>query len=273
MKRSVGEVAQSGENMALVSMINHTDHICESDALLSIRAISKRFGEQAAVQNLSFNVRLGEVIGIFGDRGSGKANIMHLLSGEIEPSSGHIWFEGEDITHMPPELRVRRGIARSAEIGSLFADLTAAENVLIQGVQHYLPLFPRQGGKTYAEEARDLLDAVGIGKFADERVGALSPVRQCLVAMAIGLSSKPLLLLADAAGLSGNAAGAELAAALSRLSERGTSVLFTAANLSPLMDICDRIVVLHDGEIIARGVPNRIVVEPVVRHGYRSYMQ
>lgn len=259
--------------MALGSMVNHSDHSFEASPLLSIRAISKRFGDHSAIHNLSFCVRPGEIIGIFGDRGSGKANIMHLLSGEIAPSSGHIWFEGEDITHMPPELRVRRGIARSAEIGGLFADLTAAENVLIQGVQHHLPLFPRQGGKTYAEEACDLLDAVGIGKYTDERVGSLSPVRQCLVAMAIGLAGKPQLLGADCAGLSGNAAGAELAAALSRLSDRGTAVLFTSANLSPVMDICDRIVVLHGGEIIARGVPTRIVVERAVRQVYRTYLQ
>jgi branched-chain amino acid transport system ATP-binding protein len=242
--------------------------------LLCIRAISKRFGDRAAIHNLSFCVRTGEIIGIFGDRGSGKANIMHLLAGEIAPSSGHISFEGEDITYMPPELRVRRGIARSAEIGSLFADLTAAENVLIQGVQHHLPLFPRQGGKTYAEEARDLLDAVGIADHADIPVGSLSPVRQCLVAMAIGLAGKPRLLLAEATGLSGNAAGADFAAALARLSDRGTAVLFTSANLSPVVDICDRIVVLHGGEIIARGVPNRIVVEQAVRRpAYRSYLQ
>jgi branched-chain amino acid transport system ATP-binding protein len=259
--------------MTFTSIVNIPDHISEPDALLSIRGISKRFGNHIAVHNLSFNVRPGEIIGIFGDRGSGKANIMHLLSGEIVPSSGHIWFEGEDITYMPPEFRVRRGIARSAEIGSLFPDLTAAENVLIQGVQHYLPLFPRQGGKTYAEEARDLLDIFGLGKYADEQVESLSPVRQCLVAMAIGLASKPQLLLADAAGLSGNAAGAELAGALSRLSDRGTAVLFTSANLSPVMDICDRIVVLHGGEIIARGVPNRIVVESALGQSYRSYLQ
>lgn len=259
--------------MALGLMVNHVASSSEAGALLSIQALSKRFGAHAAIQNLSFTVGQGEIVGVFGDRGSGKANIVHLLAGEIAPSAGHIWFGGDDITHLPPELRVRRGIARSAEPGSLFADLTAAENVLIQGVQHHLPLFPRQGGKTYAEEARDLLDAVGVGPQADELVGGLSPAQQCLVAMAIGLASKPMLLLADATGLTGHAAGAELAAALTRIAERGTAVLFTSATLTPVMDICDRIVVLHDGAIIARGAGTRITVEPAIRQTYHPYLQ
>jgi branched-chain amino acid transport system ATP-binding protein len=259
--------------MALGLMVNHIAYSPETGVLLSVQALSKRFGKNAAIQNLSFNVGQGEIVGVFGDRGSGKANIIHLLAGELAPSNGHIWFDGDDITSLPPELRTCRGIARSAEAGSLFADLTAAENVLIQGVQHHLPLFPRQGGKTYAEEARDLLNVVGIGGLADELVGALTPAHQCLVAMAIGLASKPMLLLADASGLSGQAAGVELAAALTQIVERGTAVLFTSANLTPVMDICDRIVVLHDGAIIARGAGTRMAVEPAVRQSYQPYLQ
>jgi branched-chain amino acid transport system ATP-binding protein len=245
----------------------------DAKALLSIQAISKRFGSQAAVNDLSFCVRHGEIIGVFGDRGSGKANIIHLLAGEIAPSSGRIWFDGEDVTHLSPELRVRRGIARSAEPGSLFLDLTVVENVLIQGVQHHLPLFPRQGGKTYAEEARDLLDAVGLGTYADVPVGALSPARQRLVAIAIGLASKPSLLLVDGTGISGHAAGVELSCALTGLARRRLALLFISSDLKPVLDICDRVVVLHGGTIIARGVPNRIVAESPFGRAYQPCLQ
>ena len=254
-------------------MVNCIDQIPEISPLLSIRAISKHFNERAAIHNLSFSIDPGEIIGVFGDPGSGKANIIHLLSGMIAPSSGHIWFDGEDITHLSAELRARRGIVCSAQPGSLFPDLTATENVLIHGVQHHLPLFPRQGGKTYAEEAHDLLDAVGLAECADRLVGELSAAQQCQVAMAIGLASKPSLLLVDGTGLSGDKAGAELGRALTRLTDRGAAVLFTSANPSPVVDICDRIVVLHAGVIIARGVPTRFVVEPPVRASYQPYLQ
>jgi branched-chain amino acid transport system ATP-binding protein len=241
--------------------------------LLSLQAISKRFGNQSAISDLSLCVRHGEIIGVFGDRGSGKANIIHLLAGEIAPSAGRIWFDGDDVTHLSPELRVRRGIARSAEPGSLFSELTAVENVLIQGVQHHLPLFPRQGGKTYVEEAGDLLDAVGLKKYADVPVGALSPARQRLVAIAIGLASKPSLLVVDGTGISGQAAGVELSSALTRLASRRLALLFISSDLTPVLDICDRVVVLHGGTIIARGVPNRAVAEPLSRRAYQPRLQ
>ena len=259
--------------MALVKVTHSIGGTHGTRPLLSINAISKGFGERTVIQNLSFGVGSGEIIGVFGDRGSGKSNIICLLSGEIAPTSGHIWFAGEDVTQMPPEMRVRRGLARSAPLGLLFGDLTAAENVLIHGVQHHLPLFPRQGGKTYVEEAEGLLDLVGLGKCAGHRLDSLSPSKQCQVAMAIGLASKPQLLLVDAASLSGAGATAELTASLARLSDRGMSVLFTSATLSPVMEICDRIVVLHDGEIVAKGVPNRIVAEPAIAAACRHYLQ
>lgn len=262
-----------GAAMAFVPTVERVRNSTAIKPLLSIDAISKHFGLRTTIQCLSFDIGFGQTIGVFGDRGSGKSNIVNILAGDIRPTTGHLWFDGEDITHMPAETRILRGIARAVPQDRLYCDLSASENVLLHGLQHHLPFYSRQGGKGYDEEAAELLDLVDLKPYADRPLTELSLAQRSLVSIATAMSGDPALLLLDNLMFSSAADWQKIRQVLNRITNRSISVLFTTTHLCPLMEVCDNIIVLHDGEIIAKGAPTGIVAEPVIMQGYLGYLQ
>jgi ABC-type branched-subunit amino acid transport system ATPase component len=237
---------------------------------LEVQSISKT-SDARAIEDLSFTVGVGEVMGIFGDPGTGKSTLISVLAGDASPDSGRILLNGEEITQLSRAARAQRGMSLIQSPHHLFSELTAFENIVLLSEQHNGPFFPRQGGTAYGDEARAALELVGLTECADRKVETFCPAQRHLLAIAIGLSESPsLLLLNDPWGV-GVTTRSILPNALLRIACEGISVLFTALCSQPVTEICHRITVLPKGTTTAPCTPPSIVPEPVLMQGYMGY--
>ncbi len=237
---------------------------------LDVQGLSKT-SDAGAIEDLSFTVGVGEVMGVFGDPGAGKSTLISVLAGDASPDSGRIVLNGEEITQLSQAARAERGMSLIPSPHYLFSELTAFENIVLQNEQHNGPFFPRQGGTTYGDEARAALELVGLTEYANRKVETFCPTQRHLLAIAIGLSGSPsLLLLNDPWGV-GVTARSILSSVLLRIACEGISVLFTALYSRPVTEICHRIAVLPKGATAAQYAPSSIVPEPVLMQGYMGY--
>ena len=223
--------------------------------LLETRSLSRNFGGLNAVLNVDFALSEGEVRAVIGANGAGKTTFVSLISGRIAPSGGSIFFAGENITRLPAFKRVRRGIAYTFQITSVYANLTVAENVMLasRGAE--------AGGLTE-------LQHVGLAQRAGQVAGTLSYGHQRLLEVAMGLALRPRLLILDepTQGLS-DAEIANLAALVRGLVGR-TTVLLIEHNMPVVMEVAHRITVLDRGAILAEGTPAEIRTDPAVKRAY-----
>jgi branched-chain amino acid transport system ATP-binding protein len=242
--------------------------------LLGVSALSKSFGRIAAITNLSFTIGQGEIVGLIGPMRSGRSIIIDLLAGTIKPTFGSITIAGEDVTQLGADSRSRRGVVCGLPTVDLFHDLTALECVGLGGVISQPPFFSRRGGKTYRDEAISTLEFTGLADMRDVRADALSPYHQRLLMIAVALVAKPALLLLDdpAAGMT-KVERSALASLIAGIRENGTSVLIAERDMGPLMDVCDRILVLSWGRIIADEMPSRITGNSAVINAYLGRSQ
>jgi branched-chain amino acid transport system ATP-binding protein len=245
--------------------------LCRSNidrSILEIRSISKSFGNNSVIQDLCFRIAEGEIVGIFGQRCSGKSTLISLLSGEASPNSGQILFRGEDIENLPPGAHQENGIVRSSPVTSLLPELTVRDHLLLAGTAQLWPLFPRQGRVPYDEEVEHVLELTGLGRLAGKRVSTLSQAQKYFLTIAIALAGAPAVLLLDNPFLEIKAGPSDLAAVLTRIADRGTTVLFTEEWLYPAIDVCDWLAVLHRGEVVAKGFPSCLADNPSMVSAY-----
>ena len=242
--------------------------------LLATEAVSKSFSRVAAITDLSFTIGQGEVVGLIGPMRPGRSTVIDLLAGTIKPTFGRITILGEDVTQLGFDSRSRRGIVRVLQPANLFLDLTALESVMMGGLISQPPFFSRRGGKTYRDEALSALEFTGLADVCDVRTEALSPSQRRLLTVSVALAARPALLLFDAptAGMT-KVERAELASLIAGIRENGTSVLIAERDMWPLIEICDRILVLSSGTIIADDVPSRIAGNPAVINAYLNRSQ
>lgn len=220
------------------------------DPTIEINDLCKISDCSPQVRNLSLQIGRGEIVGVLGRPGVQPHIMLDLLSGAVSPTSGSILFQGEDVTHLRHECRFRRGIAQVLPVSAIIPHFTLVENVLLHGLSRTRPLFPRVGGKTDHDEALTLLDFVGLKDHATSYAETLDPQDKWRLTMAIALASRPLLLLLTDCGFGPTVqpAASEL---ISRISEQGVSILLVSRSWHPVMDVCHRIEVLREGEIIA----------------------
>ena len=235
--------------------------------LLAVDNVSKRFGGLRALSNVSFTVGEGELVGLMGANGAGKTTLFSLIAGNSRPTSGSISFEGLRIDGQRPDVICRRGIARTFQIVRPMRNLSVLENVMI-GV-----LF---GGRRIAapEEARararEILVQVGLEGRLDAAASTLTLAGHKRLEIARALATGPRLLLLDEviAGLNATEA-AEAAALISALRRRhGLTVLMIEHVMAALMRLAERLVVLHHGEVIAEGAPDRVTRDARVIDAY-----
>jgi branched-chain amino acid transport system ATP-binding protein len=219
--------------------------------LLRIEGLSKSFG-QAPPIDLTFSIGEDEIVGLI----SGGSAAFDLISGVIRPTSGSIEIVGQDVTERGRQGRIGCGIVRGTLLTTLFLDLTALENVLLGGGTRLPPMFPRRGGKTYSDEASEVLEFAGLGRLRDSRAADLSTCQQRFLMVAVALAAKPALLLLDnpGAGLATNALFL-LASLIADIRSNGTSVFIAEHDTGPLTEVCDRVLVLDGGRIIADDTP------------------
>jgi branched-chain amino acid transport system ATP-binding protein len=220
------------------------------DKTVEINDLCKISACSPQVRNLSLQIGRGEIVGVLGRPGVRPHIMLDLLSGVVSPTSGSIVFQGEDVTHLRHECRFRRGIAQVLPVSAIIPHFTLLENVLLHGLSRTRPLFPRDGGKTDHDEALALLDFAGLAEHATCYAETLGPQDRWRLTMAIALASRPLLLLLTDCGFGPTVqpAASEL---IRRISARGTSILLVSRSWHPVMDICHRIEVLREGEVIA----------------------
>ncbi|HWO14495.1 MAG TPA: ABC transporter ATP-binding protein [Polyangiaceae bacterium] len=247
--------------------------------LLELRQVEKVFGGLRAVREVSLGVEAGEVFGLIGPNGAGKTTIFNVITGVYRPDGGQVLFSGRDISGLSPARVASAGIGRTFQNIRLFRSMTAVQNVMVAGhrlheaslwsavlrTQRYL-----RDEQRLQERARELLDALGIGKHATEAAGSLpyGSQRRLEIARALMLSPELLLLDEPAAGMNSHEAR-DLEKQIRWLArERGVTVVLVEHNMSVVMSVCDRVHVLDHGETIANGPPAAVKVDPKVLAAY-----
>ena len=237
-----------------------------ADLLLDVRAVTKRFGGFQALSGVSIEVKAGERFGLIGPNGSGKTTLINCISGTLRNDEGRIFFQGADITALPPHQRARRGIARSFQIPQPFHTMTVLENLCVP--LEYAAHARWRGGDVAGEAAR-ILKLVGLDDKARVTSSTLSQLEMRKLELARAMATKPALLISDEAmaGLSSSEVD-DLLAILFRLNETGTTVIMIEHIMRAVMRFSERIVVLDAGEKIADGPPAEVISDRAVEKAY-----
>jgi ABC-type branched-subunit amino acid transport system ATPase component len=255
-----------------------TPSTVEAGAVLGVEGLTMRFGGLIAVSDVSFAVRPREILSIIGPNGAGKTTVFNCITGFLHPTAGRIKFEGKEIAGLRPDLVVRRGIARTFQMIRLFPDLGVDENVMIglhgrirAGTLDSLlhtPLHRREEAWV-RDETRRWLAFVGLENRAHQLARELAYGNQRRLEIARALATAPRLLILDepASGMN-PAEKAGLVQLVGRIRESGVTVLFIEHDMSVVMGISDRIIVLDHGTQIAEGGPDEIQRNPRVVEAY-----
>jgi branched-chain amino acid transport system ATP-binding protein len=247
--------------------------------LLQVKGLGKTFGGLKAVRDLSFDVREGEIMGLIGPNGAGKSTAFNLISGALAPTAGSVRFAGREIAGMSPSRVVQHGLARTFQSASVYAAATVQENLFRGAISKLRGSFLGQIGRSGAYRAQlrqidreidAILDISGLGPYRDQRAGELAYGHQKRLGVAIGLATRPRLLLLDepAAGLNQEEC-AEFGRLLKRIrQEYKLTLLFVEHHMALVMGTCERIVVLVQGQKIAEGEPEAIRNNPAVIEAY-----
>jgi branched-chain amino acid transport system permease protein len=233
-------------------------------AVLEAVEVGKRFGGVHALRDVSLRLREGDVIGLIGPNGSGKTTFLNCLSGVFPPTTGRVALDGRPIPRRGHAV-ARRGVVRTFQNIRLFGWLTALQNVEVGA----LGAGSARRGNSH-RHARDTLAKLGIERLADRYAGTLSYGDQRRLEIARALAAEPRFLLLDepAAGMNERESG-ELGEAVQAIrKEHGCGVLVVEHNLRLIMRICDHVVVLNEGEVIASGSPGEVRSDPAVVAAY-----
>jgi ABC-type branched-subunit amino acid transport system ATPase component len=247
-------------------------------SLLEINSLTKKFGGVQALNRVSFAVAAGEILGLIGPNGAGKTTCFNLINGLISPTAGSLMLAGRELVGLPPYRRAARGLARTFQNIQLFGGMTVLENILAgyhlgQKVGILEALLPLPRVRRARAQARtrggELLRLVGLELKGDWPAESLAYGEQRRLEIARAMALEPRLLLLDepAAGLNPRETE-DLIPLLGELRRQGTTLLLIEHDMSLVMGLCDRIVVLDHGEVIASGLPREIRRDPRVIEAY-----
>jgi branched-chain amino acid transport system ATP-binding protein len=224
--------------------------------LLEAVKVSKNFGGLNAISNVDFELNEGEILGLIGPNGAGKTTLFNLISGAYKPRSGVIKFKETTINGMQPNKICRLGIARTFQLVKVFSHLTVFENVLM-GALFGLP--KPLSSKGAAELAEEMINFVELSAFKNLTAGELTLVNQKRLEVARAMATKPELLLLDEmmAGLNPTEVIHSIEM-IRRIRDKGITIIMIEHVMHAIMNVCDRIIVLHHGEKIAEGTPKEI---------------
>jgi branched-chain amino acid transport system ATP-binding protein len=242
--------------------------------VLELDNLTKHFGGVRAVDGVSLNVSAGEVLGLIGPNGSGKSTMVNLICGLFSLTAGRVKFKGEDISNLPPHMRVSLGIARTFQNIRLFGQLTVWQNLWVaqnsSGQRQENPLKRWfGGGRSAREEASKVLEFFDLAHKRDELAGNLAFGEQRRLEFARAFAAKPALLLLDEPAAGMNAEEIEqLDVRIRKLRDAGMAILLIEHHVELVMSIADRIAVLNFGQKIAEGAPAEVQINPLVREAY-----
>lgn len=242
--------------------------------LLQIQKLNKAFGRVLVARDINLTFEPGVLTSIIGPNGAGKSTLINMLSGSVPIDSGRILFRGADITYLPIHRRVRMGLCRSFQVVNVFPDLTVFDNiqipVLAQRRRARSLLRPVRKEVDARRAAAEILDQVNLARKAQNPANTLSHGDQRLLEVGIALSAKPHLLFLDepTAGMN-PVERVQILQNIRRLSQRGeTTFVIVEHDMDIVFSLSDRVIVLHQGEIIGDGTTEEIQSSTRVRQVY-----
>ena len=249
-----------------------------STSLIELKNVTMKFGGVTALGDVSFDVKEQEILGLIGPNGAGKTTVFNVITGVYQITSGEIIFDGKSLAGVKRYKITKRGVARTFQNIRLWGDMTALENVMTAADTHKksglvsgLFGFPisRREEKRDKARAQELLDFIGIGEYSDRLAKNLpyGVQRRLEIARAMGAEPKLLLLDEPAAGFN-PAEKVELAATIRKIRDAGYTVLLIEHDMSLVMKVSDRVVVLDFGQKIADDSPRKVQDDPRVIEAY-----
>lgn len=247
--------------------------------ILSVDGAAVAFGGLRAVDGAGFTVAKGSITALIGPNGAGKTTLFNIVSGFQKPDAGTIRFLGEDITGKPPHRIAKRGLVRTFQLTHVLGKMKVLDNVMLASQEQpgenlaravFLPLAGRRRDRELRDEARGVLDQVGLLKMADQYAATLSGGQRKLLELARALMTKPTMLLLDEpmAGVNPTL-GKELLVTIQDLrATQGMTVLFVEHNMGVVMGVSDEVVVMAEGKVIAEGPPAIVRTDPRVIDAY-----
>ena len=246
------------------------------ELVLKVEKIRKQFGGLTAVNDISFDIHAGQIVGLIGPNGAGKSTTFNLITGVMPKTTGHVFYRGQDISAAPSRVIARQGMARTFQHVKMIHDMTVLENVALGaytrgdcGVISSMLRTNKNEEQRLMKEAQYQLERIGMGQYLHELAGNLAMGPQRLMEIARALCCDPALLLLDepAAGLR-HKEKQELIEILRQLKNEGMSILLVEHDMDLVMDVCDHLVVMEFGTLLTQGTPSEIQASPAVRAAY-----
>ena len=232
-------------------------------AKLAIKNVVKQYHGRRVVQSVSLEVSSGQVIGLLGPNGAGKTTTFYMIVGMVQPDSGSVFLDSEDITTCPMYMRARKGLGYLPQEASIFRKMTVKQNVL--AILETMPLSKAEQRLRTVE----LLDELGIKHLMDQRANVLSGGERRRLEISRALATNPAFILLDEpfAGIDPLAV-ADIKRIIGHLKDRKIGILISDHNVRETLEACDTAFILADGKVIASGTPDRIANSTIARRIY-----
>jgi branched-chain amino acid transport system ATP-binding protein len=233
--------------------------------ILRLQSVSRNFSGLKALRDVSLGISKGEVLGLIGPNGAGKTTLVNVVTGVTPASSGTVTFMGQDITRVKTYQSARLGLSRTFQVVQPFAEFSALDNVAAAALFSQ----PGESIKSAREEARAHLAFVGLEAQSDQPAATLTLAMRKRLELAKALAMKPKLLFLDEVNAGLNSAEVERATRLiHQLAENGITIVMIEHLMKVVLNVCTRIVVLHNGQLIADGAPRDVIKNPAVVEAY-----
>ena len=233
--------------------------------ILKLKSVSRHFSGLKALSDVSLSIAKGEVLGLIGPNGAGKTTLVNVVTGVTPASSGTVTFAGQDITRVKTYQSARLGLSRTFQIVQPFAELSALDNVAAAALFSQ----PNESLKSARESARERLAFVGLEAQSDQPAATLTLAMRKRLELAKALAMRPKLLFLDEVNAGLNSAEVERATRLiHELAASGITIVMIEHLMKVVLNVCTRIVVLHNGRLIADGLPRDVIKTPAVVEAY-----